>query len=132
MRNYTSEGRRIYEDYNHGLFSKKLAEKAISCMKTEDKTTGELKPIKRHEIAEMQEVFKDNGIKLPEEMTYTAWYLFNMAYADYHKTLTTDAQRSEFVKETLLDPDCRPEAVLECYTAKMCCMGEPIFWENYL
>lgn len=132
MKNYVSEGRLIYEDYNHGNFSKKLAEWAISCMATKDKATGELKPIKRHEIAEMQEVFKDNGIKIPDELLYSAWYLYNMTYADYPKSLTTDVQRAEFVKETLLDPDCCPEAVLECFTAKMCCMKIPIYWEKYL
>lgn len=132
MKNYVSEGRLIYEDYNHGNFSKKLAEWAISCMAAKDKATGELKPIKRHEIAEMQEVCKDNGIKIPDELLYSAWYLWNMTFADYPKSLTTDVQRAEFVKETLLDPDCCPEAVLECFTAKMCCMKIPIYWEKYL
>lgn len=132
MKNYVSESREMYEDYYHGNFSKKLAEWAISCMKTEDKATGELKPIKRHEISEMEDVFKENGIKMPDKFLYSAWYLWNMTFADYPKTLTTNEQRAEFVKETLLDPDCCPEAVLECFVAKMCCMNQPIFWEKYL
>lgn len=130
MKEYVSEGRAMYEDQNHGLFSKRLAKYAIGNMQVKD--GKELKPLKPHTIDEMDEVMKAADIEIPDRLTYTAWYLFNMAYADYPKTLTTDTQRAEFVKETLLDPDCCPEAVLECYVAKMCCMKEPIFWEKYL
>lgn len=130
MKEYVSEGRAMYEDQNHGLFSKRLAKYAIGNMQVKD--GKELKPLKPHTIDEMDEVMKAADIEIPDRLTYTAWYLFNMAYADYPKTLTTDTQRAEFVKETLLDPDCCPEGVLECYVAKMCCMKEPIFWEKYL
>lgn len=130
MKEYVSEGRAMYEDANHGLFSKRLAKYAIGKMQVRD--GKELKPLKPHTMDEMDEAMKAADIELPDRLTYTAWYLFNMAYADYPKTLTTDAQRAEFVKETLLDPDCCPEAVLECFTAKMCAMRVPIFWENYI
>ena len=132
MKQYISEGRAIYEDLNHGLFSKRLAEWAISKMKTEDPTTGMLKAIKPHSIDEMKDVLKKYNIAYPDEFVYTAWYLFNMAYADYPKTLTTDEQRAYFVDETLCDPDGTPENVLECFVAKMCNAGKPIFWEEYL
>ena len=132
MKQYISEGRAIYEDYNHGLFSKRLAEWAISKMKTEDEATGLLKPLKPHSIEEMKEVLKANSVAYPDEFLYTAWYLFNMAYADYPKTLTTDEQRAMFVDETLCDPDGTPENVLDCFVAKMCNAGKPIFWEEYL
>lgn len=132
MKQYISEGRAIYEDYNHGLFSKRLAEWAISKMKTEDEATGLLKPLKPHSIEEMKEVLKANNVAYPDEFLYTAWYLFNMAYADYPKTLTTDEQRAMFVDETLCDPDGTPENVLDCFVAKMCNAGKPIFWEEYL
>ena len=132
MKHYISEGRAMYEDLNHGLFSKRLAEWAISKMKTEDATTGMLKPIKPHSIDEMKEVLKANNIAYPEEFVYTAWYLYNMAFADYPKTLTTDAQRANFVDETLCDPDGMPENVLDCFVAKMCNAGKPIYWEEFL
>lgn len=132
MKHYISEGRAMYEDLNHGLFSKRLAEWAISKMKTEDATTGMLKPIKPHSIEEMKEVLKANNIAYPEEFTYTAWYLYNMAFADYQKTLTTDSQRANFVDETLCDPDGMPENVLDCFVAKMCNAGKPIYWEEFL
>ena len=132
MKEYISEGRAIYEDENHGLFSKRLAEWAISKMKVKDTSTGTMKQLKSPSIEDMQEVLKANNVNLPEEFVYTAWYLFNMAIADYPKTLITDAQRASFVEETICDPDCTPEAVLECFVAKMCLMGVPIYWEMYL
>ena len=132
MKNYISEARAAYEDYNHGNFSKKLAEWAIKNMREKDTATDTLKPLKPHDLEEMREALKASKIQLPDELTYSAWYLWNMTFADYPKALTTDEQRAAFVEETLLDPDCDPAAVLECFVAKMAVMGKPIFWENYL
>jgi hypothetical protein len=132
MKNYISEGRAIYEDYNHGLFSKRLAEWAISKMKTEDTATGALKSIVPRTLDDVKEVLKEYKIAYPDEFCYTAWYLFNMAIADYQKTLKTDEQRAMFVDETLCDADGMPENVLDCFVAKMCNAEIPIFWEEYL
>lgn len=132
MKKYISEGRAVYEDYNHGMFSKKLAAWAVGNMQTTDAAAGKLKPLKSVPLDEAKEILKDNGVKVPDGAIYTAWYLYNMALADYPKSLATDKARAEFVEETICDPDCCPEAVLECFTAKMCAMGEPIFWEEYL
>lgn len=132
MKNYISEGRAIYEDYNHGLFSKRLAEWAISKMKTEDTATGALKSIVPRTLDDVKEVLKEYKIAYPDEFCYTAWYLFNMAIADYPKTLQTDEQRAMFVDETLCDADGMPENVLDCFVAKMCNAEIPIFWEEYL
>ena len=132
MKNYISEGRAMYEDYNHGNFSKKLAEWAIGCMKSEDAATGKLKPITVVSLDDVKEILKENSVKVPEGAIYTAWYLYNMTLADYPKALKTEEQRAAFVEETICDPDCCPEAVLECFVAKMCAMGVPIYWENYL
>lgn len=132
MKNYISEGRAIYEDYNHGLFSKRLAEWAISKMKTEDTATGALKSIVPRKLDDVKDVLKEYKIAYPDEFCYTAWYLFNMAIADYPKTLKTDEQRAMFVDETLCDADGMPENVLDCFVAKMCNAEIPIFWEEYL
>lgn len=131
MEHYISEGRAIYEDENHGLFSKKLAEYAISRMRTED-ANGLLKPIVVRKLDDMKDVFQQYGIKIQDEFCYTAWYLFNMAVADYPKTLRNDEQRAMFVEETLCDPDGSPENVLDCFAAKMRNAGVPIFWEEFL
>lgn len=132
MKHYISEGRALYEDYNHGLFSKRLAEWAIGRMKTEDAATGMEKKIVPRTLDDVRAVLKENKIAYPDEFIYTAWYLFNMAIADYPKSLKTDADRAMFVDETLCDPDGMPENVLACFEAKMCNAGIPIYWEEFL
>ena len=127
-----SEGRAMYEDENHGLFSKRLAEWAIGKMKTEDNVTGMMKPIASRKLDDVREVPKENKVDIPEECIYTAWYLFNMAIADYPKSLKTDEQRALFVEETLFDPDGIVENVLDCFATKMCNAGKPIYWEEFL
>ena len=131
MKHYISEDRAIYEDMYHGLFSKKLAEWAISHMEKEDPATKTTKRIVARKLDDVQQVLNDNKIVLPDEFIYTAWYLFNMAIADYPKTCKTDELRATFVEETLCDPDGIPENVLDCFVTKMCNAGVPIFWENF-
>lgn len=133
MKNYVSESRAVYEDYNHGLFSKRLAEWAINNMQVgETKQQGKMTFFKPTTLEETSTLLQRYSTKIKNEHLYTAWYLYNMARADYPKALTTDVQRVAFVEETLCDPDCCPEAVLECFVAKMCTMGVPIHWEKYL
>lgn len=132
MKEYISEGRAVYEDYNHGQFSKKLAEWAIGKMRSLSSTGDKLTAIKSVDLDTFKEILKQYAVKISESSIYTAWYLYNMAIADYPKCLKTDEQRVWFVSETLNDPDGCPESVLECFTAKMCCAGVPIFWENYI
>ena len=132
MKQYISETRAAYEDMYHGLFSRKLAEWAVERMEIKDTATKQMKPIVATRIDEVQSILKDNGVELPEEFIYTAYYLFNMATADYPKTLQTNEQKAKFVEETICDPDGMPENVLSCFEAKMCNAEVPIFWERYL
>ena len=62
MKQYISEGRAIYEDENHGLFSKRLAEWAISKMKTEDATTGMMKTIVSRKLDDVVKVLEENKV----------------------------------------------------------------------
>jgi hypothetical protein len=132
MKYYMSEGEAIYQDKNHGLFSRKLAEWAIDNMEVKDASTKEVKKLKEHSIEEMDSVLKQYKVELPEEFVYTAWYLYNMTFADYPKTIKTDEQRAMYIDETICDVDGSPENVLNCFVAKMCQAEQPIFWENYL
>lgn len=132
MKQYISEGRAMYEDENHGLFSKKLAEWAISNMMVKDVATKQMKELKPTSLEEVKSLLKKYEVDLPEAFCYTAWYLYNMALADYPKSLKTDEQRALFVEETICDPDGSPENVLACFEAKMCQEEIPIYWENYL
>lgn len=132
MKHYISESRAIYEDYWHGMFSKNLAEWAIDRMEVKDSATKEMKPIVTRGLDDVKEVLETNKVDVQDEFVYTAWYLFNMAVADYPKTCKTDAQRATFVEETLYDPDGMPENVLDCFVTKMCNAGVPIRWEDML
>lgn len=119
----------MYEDENHGLFSKSLAEWAVSKMQKRDEVTGRMKSIEPSSVEEVMEAMKAISSTLPEAFIYTEYYLFNMAKADYPVTLQTDKQRATFVEETLNDPDSCPESVLACFVAKMELKKEPIHWE---
>lgn len=132
MKHYISEERAIYEDSYHGLFSKKLAEWAISKMQVKDPATKTMKHIVERKLDDVKDVLEEYKVELPSEFAYTAWYLFNMCVADYPKTCKTDEQRAMFVEETLCDPDGQPENVLDCFVTKMCNAGVPIFWEEMM
>ena len=59
MKQYISEGRAMYEDENHGLFSKKLAEWAISKMKTKDPETKQMKSVRMRSVDDIKSVLKE-------------------------------------------------------------------------
>ena len=125
-----TEQEAMYMDMYHGQFSKKLAEWAINNMKISDGYN--LKPIASHTLQEVEDTLKKYNIPVKDEYIYTAWYLYNMACADYNKSLPNKEAIALFVDETINDPDCKPEAVLACFRAKMDVMGIPIHWERYM
>ena len=132
MKQYISEDRKIYEDMYHGQFSKKLAKWAIENMKTKDIQSGKEKPIEARSLEEVQSIIKEFNIELEDKYKYTAWYLFNMAIADYRVSLPNDEVRACFVWETIKDPDGCPANVLDCFVTKMCNAGEIICWDEML
>ena len=131
MQYYISEGEAQYMDANRGHFSKALAQWAISCMKTKD-ANGRLVRINSVPLDEVEIIINSHGVVIKEESIYDAWYLYNMCLADYRKTLPDKKNIVNFIDETINDPDCKPEAVLACWRAKMDVMGVPIHWERYI
>lgn len=131
MKQYISEDRAIYEDMYQGAFSKRLAEFAIRHMETKDPATKAKKRLVAVPIDDVQDALKESGVEIPDEHIYTAWYLFNMAKADYPKTCKTDEQRATFVEETLCDPDGCPENVLDCFVTKMRNAGIALHWDRF-
>lgn len=97
-----------------------------------DQATNELKQVKPKTVEQVEMILKENQVEMPDEFIYTAWYLYNMAVADYPKTLKTDKDRAMFIEETICDPDGMPENVLSCFVAKMCNAEIPIYWERML
>ena len=71
--------------------------------------------------------------KIGNECIYDAWYLANMAKADYlGSSLADKAHVVLFVKDTLCDPDGETEMVFACFRAKCDVKGIPIYWERML
>lgn len=132
MKHYISEEEAIYQDIYHGNFSRKMAMWAIKNMETKDSPAGAMKPVTMRSVDDVMEILRSNGVEIPDEYIYSAWYLYHMAIADYPKSLTSDKQRATFVEETLLDPDGDPSNVLACFEAKMCNAGIPIYWERMI
>ena len=132
VRYLISEEEAQYQNKHRGHFSKKLAEWAISMMEKEDDATGKMKRIVPTPLDMVEEVLQKYKVEIPEECIYDAYYLFNMAKADYTKTCKTDEQRATFVEETICDPDGCPESVLACFCAKMDLKDMPIHWERFL
>ena len=125
MERYITSERFIYEQNWHGQFSKKLAEWAIHKMKGKDGM-----PVNTKALDDVTRGMKEHGVELPDKYRFTAWYLWNMAIADYPHALQSDEQRAYFVWETLMDPDGCPANTLDCFVVKMQNAGEPIDWEK--
>lgn len=125
------EGLKQYMDAYHGQFSRKLAEWAISKMQTR-RSNGEMANVKAIPFETVLSALTSAGVHISEECSYTAWYLYHMAIADYPRTLSDDNRRAWFVDETLNDPDGKSSNVLACFRAKMDNAGVAILWERML
>lgn len=132
VRYIISEDEAQYQEKHKGHFSKKLADWAISMMEKIDTATGKMKAITPTSLEEVEELLKQNSIKIPEESIYDALYLANMAKADYEESLPTKQVVAKYIKETICDPDGCPEAVLACFCAKMDLKSMPIHWERFI
>lgn len=132
MKYIMTEEEAMYMQSYQGHFSRKLASWAISNMEMKDPTTEKMKHVTMRSVDDVTEILRSNGVNIPDECIFDAWYLYHMAVADYQKTLKTDELRSLFVDETICDPDGDPTNVLACFAAKMCNAGVPIHWEMFV
>lgn len=127
VRYIISEDEAQYMEHYKGHFSKRMAEWAISMMERDGQR---IQPYPLEEVENMIAPFRN---KIGEECIFDAWYLANMAKADYlGSSLADKAHVSLFVKDTLCDPDGEPEMVLACFRAKCDVKGIPIHWERML
>lgn len=132
VRYIISEGEAQYQERYKGHFSKKMAEWAISKMEKKDEATGKMKKITPIPLEEVDELLKEQETAIPDECAYDAWYLYNMAKADYEKALPSKDARVKFVEETICDADGEPTMVFACFRAKMDVKGVPIYWEKMI
>ncbi len=118
---------------NYGFsFSKKACEYAVSLMQKKNLATGMLDKIEPWDKAKVEECFKKNNIVLDSPLTYDHVYVFNMAMADYPKSVPNEMMRCLYVKETLEDVDSNPENIFRKWIARMDGDGIPIYWEDLL
>lgn len=132
IRYIIGEDESMYMDKYKGHFSKKMAEWAISMMEKKDETSGKMKKITPSTVEEMEDVLKQYKVVIPDECVYDALYLYNMAKADYEKTMPEKEDKANYIMETLADPDGCPEMVLACFRAKCDVKNIPIFWERMI
>lgn len=132
MKYIMTEEEAMYMQAYQGHFSRKLAAWAIGNMEMEEQGTHAMKPVTMRSVDDVMEILKTNGVEVPDECTFDAWYLYMMIIADYPKSLPTDKQRALYVDETLCDPDGDPTNVLSCFVAKMCNAGIPIHWQMFV
>lgn len=118
---------------NYGFsFSKKACEYAVSLMKKKNVATGMPERLEPWDKAKVEECFKKNNVVLNGKITYDHVYVFNMAKADYPKSIPNDAMACLYVKETLEDIDSNPENIFRKWIISMDGNGIPIYWEELL
>lgn len=109
-------------------FSKALCEDAVKGMKGRDG-----KPLQAVSKEEVEEVLKQYGVKLKNDVGYDAVYVFNMAMADYYGSSLTDKQHvAMFVRDYLDDPDGTPTRAMDEYVGRCIGAGQPIMWEDVI
>lgn len=117
-------------------FSKKMCEWAVGMMKVEkENDKGELveERLEPWSKEDVEDLLKRNGVELYNDKGYDKVYVANMCKADYlGKSVPSDADAAEFVKDTLDDPDGYDGKVFNRFM--MDCMGKdiPIMWEDML
>ena len=127
-----TEEEAAYMQAYQGHFSRKLASWAIRNMEMYDTATKAMKPVTMRSVDDVMEILKANGVKIPDECIFDAWYLYMMTIADYQESLPDDKHRAKYVEETICDPDGKSTSVLSCFAAKMCDKGVAIHWQMFV
>lgn len=118
---------------NYGFnFSKKACEYAVSLMEKINTATGMPEKIEAWSKEKVEECFKKNNIAIKGQITYNHVYVFNMALADYPKSIPNETARCLFVKETIEDVDANPDNIFRKWIISMDGNGIPIYWEELL
>ncbi|MDD6210544.1 MAG: hypothetical protein PUB21_08070 [Bacteroidales bacterium] len=113
-------------------FSKKLCEYAVSKMKKKD-ASGNEKAIDAYSREQVQQLLKQHGVTLENDVAYDACYVANMCKADYlGSSIPNEQYLAKFVKDFLDDPDGAKTKALDHYFADCLAKGKPLMWEDYL
>lgn len=118
---------------NYGWnFSKKLCEFAVAGMKKMD-SNGKEVPITPYSNEEVQQLLKQYGIELKNNVAYNACYVANTFKADFlGKSLPNEQYLCMHIKCYLDDVDGSPTRAMDEFYAKTIALGIPIIWEDML
>lgn len=123
------EGMKLYIN-NYGChFNKKLCMEAASRMYRQVGAKKEyIQPYTKEQVDEMLESF---GIKLKRNKLWDHVYVANMCANDYLGTSVPDEKHlSQFIKDTIDDPDAEEGFIFNRWFADQTFMNNPIEWEE--
>lgn len=116
-----------YLRYNGPHFSENLAKFAIDKMKKNGK---KLDPVSQEQLTQF---LKNANVKVDNDQLFDAWYVINMAKADYYgSSITSDAHLAKFVKDYLDDEDGYDGIAFNRFIADCARKGIVINWVTML
>lgn len=119
---------RAYLRANGWHFNKALCDDAVSRMTGRDGKP--IQPVTKHEL---EELMKQHGLRLKNDIGYDAVYVFNMAMADFYGSSIADKMHvAMYVRDYLDDPDGTPTRALDEYVGRCIGAGMPIMWADML
>ena len=90
-------------------------------------------PIQAYSKEKFEDLLRQYSIKLDNDYIYDALYAANMCKADYYgRSIKTEADLVQFVKDTVDDPDGYDGMVFTRFYADCIGSGTPIDWEAML
>jgi hypothetical protein len=125
-----SDLKKYLMNYGHH-FTRKSCEYACSMMKKKDASGNKVK-IAMIPKDEVEAILKKYGVDVDSDLIYDAVYLYNMARADYPKTLPDDAHIATYIQETMNDVDGSKEDIFRTWYAKAVSHGESVPWYDFV
>lgn len=111
-----------YLKYYGWHFNNKMCNWAVSRMKHSDK-----QPVTKQQI---DELLKNNNIKLEKNELYDYVYVANMCKFDYYgSSIPDDTHLAKFIKDYIDDEDGYPEIAFSRFYIDTVKKGIPIDWE---
>ena len=125
------EGMKSYIN-NYGChFNKKLCEEATRNMYK--KVNGREEPIQPYTKEQVENLLKQNNIKLERGRLYDCVYVANMCQADYLGKSVPDLNHlAMFVRDMIDDPDAEEGFIFNRFIADCMFMNNPIEWEDVI
>lgn len=125
------EGMKRYIN-NYGChFNKKLCDEAVSRMYK--KTNGKKEYIQPYSKEQVENLLKQNNIKLERGKLYDCVYVASMCQADYLGKSVPDLNHlAMFVRDMIDDPDAEEGFIFNRFYADTIFNDDPVEWEDVI